>query len=426
MRKIFSFLMALALLLCFTACGEGETESSAVNASTSTSLVEDVGTSATASAEAIDTTLAEAVDTTSTSATSSTAGESGTTKPTTKVGTTSKTTVKATTTPTTKSTTATAKPTPTTTAKPTTATTVSKEQYLASKEKITVSGSEKDLTTWIYTLGKNGVRVREAVFDSGKGGAPAEIIHMTDVHFNTLNLQDMIEDNPSLMATYVQRFGAFPGSKDNLDRCMEYACYFDQLVFTGDIIDYLSWGNIELVQQKIWDRAPTALVALGNHEPVRCMGLPNDVADPSTLESRYEMLQSAWKHNIFYTSRVVKDKAMVIQLDNGFGRFCNEQIAQLEADIAKAREKGYVALVFCHVPLDTDGVARGDEPTRKVYELITNNADVIKGVFCGHEHVNRYETIRAKTPSGQAATIPQYTLEPVANYAGVLLKITVK
>jgi hypothetical protein len=117
---------------------------------------------------------------------------------------------------------------------------------------------------------------------------------------------------------------------------------------------------------------------------------------------------------------------MVIQLDNGFGRFCNEQIPQLQADIAKAREKGYVVLLFYHVPLNTNGVAQGDEATRKVYELITNNADVIKGAFCGHEHVNRYEEIKAKTASGQATTIPQYTLEPVASYQGVLLKITVK
>lgn len=296
---------------------------------------------------------------------------------------------------------------------------------MAGKEKITVSGSEADLTTWIYTLGKNGVRVREAVFDSGKGGVPAEIVHMTDVHFNTVNVQDAIEDNPSVIATYVQRFNAFPGSKDNIDRCMEYACYFDQIVLTGDVIDYLSWGNLELLQQRIWDRAPTALVAMGNHEPVRCMGLPKDVADPSTLESRYEMLQGAWKHNIFYTSRIVKDKAMVIQLDNGLGRFCEQQIPQLEADIAKAREKGYVVLLFYHDPLDTSGVAKGDVATRKVYEIITNNADVIKGAFCGHVHANRYEEIKAKTASGRAATIPQYILEPVANYSGALLKITV-
>lgn len=418
MRKALAALLTLTLLVGLTACGGGSVTSVPVDSSVSTndvggadrtttttgplgSDIEQSTTSATGSKADVSGTSADSADKTTALSKSAATKDKNTT------ATNASTTVK------------------TTTTKPTPTTTMSKEQYMAGKERITVSGSEKDLATWIYTLGKNGVRVREAVFDSGKGGAPAEIIHMTDVHFNTVNVQDAIEDNPSVIATYVQRFNSFPGSKDNIDRCMEYACYFDQIVLTGDVIDYLSWGNLELLQQRVWDRAPTALVAMGNHEPVRCMGLPNDVADPSTLESRYEMLQGVWKHNIFYTSRIVKDKAMVIQLDNGLGRFCNEQISQLEADIAKAREKGYVVLLFYHVPLDTSGVAKGDEATRKVYELITNNADVIKGTFCGHLHVNRYEEIKAKTASGQAATIPQYILEPVANYKGVLLKITV-
>ena len=411
MRKFFIVLLAGFFLLSLVACGSGGDVSDTVSNGTITTA--DTGGSVT-------TTSSVAADGGQTGTELSMADPSRT-----DTTTVAKTTAASAATTTQSGTTTTAKIT-TTTAAPTPTTTLSKEQYLAGKEIITVSGSKSNLTTWIYTLGKNGVRVREAVFDSGKGGTPAEIIHMTDVHFNTVNVQDMIEDNPSVMATSVQRFGAFPGSKDNLDRCMEYACYFDQIVFTGDVIDYLSWGNLELVQQKIWDRAPTALVAMGNHEPVRCMGLPNDVPDPTTLESRYAMLQGAWKHNVFYTSRVVKEKAMVIQLDNGFGRFCEQQVPQLEADIAKAREKGYVVLLFYHVPLDTSGVPKGDEATRKVYELITNNADVIKGAFCGHTHTNSYGEIRAKTPSGAAATIPQYVLEPVANHSGVLLKITVK
>lgn len=400
MRKILCFVMITALLIGAAACGGNGTESSApagsgetaATTATTTAVSEESGAPTTAEGTAI----------------------AGTSAPATTVTTAARSV--------TKSTATTAK----TTAKPTTTTTVSKEQYFADKEKITVSGSESDPRTWVYTLGKNGVRVREVTFDSGKGGEPAEIVQISDIHFNTVNVQDMIEDNPSLMATYVQRFGSFPGSKDNLNRCMEYAGYFDQIVITGDAIDYLSYGNLELLQQRVWDRAPTALVALGNHDAVRCMGLPNDVADPTTLESRYAILQGAWKHNIFYTSRVVKNKAMVIQLDNGFGQFRHEQIAQLEADLATAREKHYVVLLFYHVPLATNGVATGSEDNRKVYELITNNADVIRGAFCGHEHVNQYGEIKAKTKSGQNAVIPQYVLETVASYAGAVLKITVK
>ena len=64
-----------------------------------------------------------------------------------------------------------------------------------------------------------------------------------------------------------------------------------------------------------------------------------------------------------------------------------------------------------------------DEATRRVYRLIRENGDVIRGVFCGHWHSAYYAEIDA----GQYR-IPQYELEgnPYNGQAGHVLRILVK
>ena len=49
-----------------------------------------------------------------------------------------------------------------------------------------------------------------------------------------------------------------------------------------------------------------------------------------------------------------------------------------------------------------------DTPTMELYNLIVNNADVIKGFFAGHWHSHMYHEIIAKNSDGTDAIIPQY------------------
>lgn len=327
-----------------------------------------------------------------------------------------------------------------------------KEQYFK-QGKTTVQGTQEDLTGWIYRL-DNGLSVREAEFDSGKGGEPVEIVQVSDFHFNFCNEKDFAENNPSTMSTYYNR-GMNPdgSSVGTVAKCMEYGSFFDQVVVTGDAIDYLSWGALELLQKYVWDPCPGTLVTLGNHEPVRVMGLPTDVPDPSSLESRYQILQDCWAHDVYYTSKVLADKVMVIQLDNSQNKFWDCQVEPLERDLAKAREQGLMVLVFMHCaistgnPADTDCVAirvhdpeggRGDfyhtignksddgEATRQVYRLLTENGDVVKGFFTGHMHSDFYMEVQGQTPGGAPVAIPQYILTDSDRESGTLLKITVR
>ena len=329
------------------------------------------------------------------------------------------------------------------------------EKFDISKMEITtITGDKRHVNEWIYRLDANGIMIREARFKSDLGGDPVTIAHMTDLHFNYCNEEDFKEANPSVMSTYENRVWLKDGeSVPNAAKCLELGSKADQMVITGDVLDYISNGAIELLQTQIWDKYPEALVTLGNHESIRvCQGT---VEDTTTFESRIDILKKAWKHDIFYTSKIIEEKVMVIQMDNASdnsypGRFWECQIEPLKNDLALAREKGYVVLLFYHIPIATNNPEQGvvnpiygkdggpayfatwgtshnaDDASAAVYDIIVNNADVIKGTFCGHLHSDYYTEIIAKNPDGTSAVIPQYILRGTPYEHGHVLWITVK
>ncbi len=440
MRKLLAMVLVLMMLVSVAACTEVDVvisdPNSSVTGESDTPSSSEPSTSKTdADKPSTDATGSQSGDKPSTDAPNTDVTDAPDTDVTDKPNTVTTTTTKKTTTTTTKV---------ATTTKP-------KDPYLA-QEQITVAGDPSDEKGYIYKLGVGGVNVREVTIDSGKGGDIVDIVQITDLHFNTINDKDRQENNPSTMSTYNNRGWLKDGaSRPNAEACMKYASFFDQTVVTGDAIDYISWGNLEMLQQVVWDKDPNALVALGNHDAVRVMGLPTDVKDTSTLTERYNLLQSVWKHDIFYTSKVLKNKVMIIQFDNGLGGVRSAVVEKMKADIATAKAKGYTVLVFAHRPFNTNNSAyktakaiggsgtldlytggfggtkaASTSGARQVWDLVTNNADVVKGVFTGHEHAHFYTEIKAKTSAGKSAVVPQYLLSSAAYDKGNVLKITVK
>jgi len=214
------------------------------------------------------------------------------------------------------------------------------------------------------------------------------------------------------------------------------------------------------LKENIWDRYREAdgsvskvMVTMGNHEYAQ--KVEGKVDETLTIEQREAMLKDNWEHDTYYTSRVIKDKVMVIQIDNGRKTFREEQVPLLKADLQKARKNSNVVLLFYHVPLGTGNsedtevksMLKGDAKSEirnfytgnsvmathestgvngEVYELIVNNADVIAATFCGHLHNDYYTEMMAKTADGQNQVIPQYVLRGAPYSKGHALKITVK
>ncbi len=310
----------------------------------------------------------------------------------------------------------------TTTTTETMTTTTASTQGEFAVPKITLVGN-KDEKNWIYRFGEGGLTVRETVLNSGRGGDAVEIVHITDAHI-AFNITERL----------------------NWKACLRYAADYDYTVATGDLIEGLHTDLTKFLKNSL-DQNPNTMLVLGNHEWNPTKGTPEE------MDERYALLQEYWPNDVVYSSAVVKNKVMLIQLDNSQSKFWDSQIPKLQADLKTAREKGYTVLLFYHVPLRTENPEEGqvkallpnnpkvintynfcssqlrgteNDATGQVYDIITNNADVIKGAFCGHFHEDIYTEIVAKTADGTDAVIPQYINHAARYDNGHVLKITVK
>ncbi len=309
-----------------------------------------------------------------------------------------------------------------------------------------ITGTDDTPEKSLFRRTDTGVYFREHHIDTGHADDPVTIVQITDVHFNLCDGEDL--QNPELAYTKeCRKWLAGGASVTGIQNAMSAASDADQIVLTGDTLDYLSHGAIELTQRYVWDVRPSALLCLGGHELTRQMqtGRP----DETSLESRYADLQAVWAHDVSYESRVLRDRVLVIAMDNDCGRYRPDQLEKFAADLQTAGKRGWTVLLFQHEPIDSGDPAdecaktlwecdgktynfrhaigsaeRGDSDTaRAMYRLITENGDKIRGIYCGHLHSAYYTEVRA----GEHR-IPQYVLEgnPYNGQAGHLLRIIVK
>ena len=293
--------------------------------------------------------------------------------------------------------------------------------------------------------------LREITINAVRADAtPTVVTQLTDFHYNYCNDEDGRENNLWTMSTWHNR--TLNQGEDGMHYSVEwheinmrYAdAVGDQMVITGDVIDYFSHGNLELLDRYIVQPYPDALITLGNHETTRAMGLPTDPKerDPITTAEYREMLQRVWPHDVNYTARVLNDAVMVIQFDNSSAHVSVSQLEKMKADFETARKNGYTVLLFAHDPFRLDNgvtlLSRGvlkngmnlaedinNETNRLLYDLFIAYSDVVRGFFTGHEHSDILASITGEK-DGIAVSIPQFTLTGDYNSFGHILQITVK
>ncbi len=318
--------------------------------------------------------------------------------------------------------------------------------------KYTKPANEK-INMWTYKLEK-GVGVRDLVINTNKGGEDIQIIQITDPHLSWVNETDLADE--TIKSTYDTRsFGRNGTHLSNMQKCLDLTNNADQIVITGDIYDYLTSEVINKVQEYIFTPYADKLMAcLGNHEAVKAMGEENESYWNDVLPERMKTLEESWANDVYYSSKVLGEKVMLIQMDNGItGKFWDVQVDKFSADLDRARANGYAVLLFYHVPIATlnsndinskccgiqtngteayfnfcsNGAAPGGtDATGKICSLIFSNGDIIKGAFCGHKHSDFYTEIKATDPNGNPALIPQYILAGAYVGGGQIMRITVK
>ena len=307
---------------------------------------------------------------------------------------------------------------------------------------------------------KGGLNIWDVTIDAGCD-EEVYIGLISDVHLNYCNQQDMDEADPVLMSTYKNRKWCANGETvPKLRSCLNVLSDADRIVANGDIMDYLSKGCMELIEKELWDKVPDVIANVGGHE--FCIRMQGEVEETLSYEERVEIIRNFWHHDIDYVSALVKDKVMLIAMNDDRATITSKQYDLLEADLKIARDNGYVVLIFVHEPFRTgnpleetytedmallvgdengfpkkffDGYTCGykmvgakecDEITMSAYNLIINSADVIKGIFGAHFHSDIYTEIIAKTKDGENTVIPQYIHTASAYDNGHLMRIIVK
>ncbi len=285
------------------------------------------------------------------------------------------------------------------------------------------------------------ISLRKVTIDIAGNGTPINIFQITDPHFNYRNSEDM--NDASVTASY-NAWGSFTDHNtviETFQRCVGYANSQNakQIVVTGDIANYYSRGNLEEMERYIFS-AQNNIMAVGGNHSVTLAGY-----NQNQMLSQYNALANLYTkygQNLSYFSRVIDSRVMLIQMDNATlydakrERFTAEQLASLKEDLATARASGYTVLLFYHIPLpskntadsmntyDIDAYKSGT--SKEVYDLITSNADIIKGCFAGHTHVDSYSELVATTAEGKKAFVPQYVLEAMCLSDGAMVQITLQ
>ena len=313
---------------------------------------------------------------------------------------------------------------------------------------------------------KNGITIREVEYDlsNGTDRKPVEIVQLGDTHLNYVNDKDWQEQSTCILATYKGRSWNRSGaSAPIINKIMEYASFYDQTVVTGDIMDYFSWGCAEMVQKLIVDKDPSILFTVGNHEPAIHMQNVEHVCNTDdSLDAVHARLATFWPNDTKYDSKIITNEdgiemAMLVVVDNQAHYYQWEEIyTGLKNDIEIARAKNIPILMFQHCPISTRGGAETDyyswfynagdisgftdnkidlgkreagstgrDLDTRVYKLIVDNADVVRGLFCGDYHNYMYTEIKGTDDDGNVKMIPQYVSTANA-YGGCAVKITIK
>ena len=328
-------------------------------------------------------------------------------------------------------------------------------------------------------VNSNGLTLLEITLDSGKKfDRPVEIITWGDNHFKAIN--DTDRNNVEIMYANRRRGRANPIDRatQSAQTLMEFAPFFDQSVVLGDNIDFLCHGGLEVWRDLILSGDPKLLAAVGYHDYVTytISGRPRDEFD---INAARKYIEKFYRNDTVYTSAPVKGKVLAVVLDNSRnGQYYKEdKIAEkLAADIARARKEGWIILIFQHeslylntYPRTKDGsydAAKDAElctrhgflldehhrnkvihytrsgsffngrennafsqvqGTKAVYRLITENADIIRGVFHGHVHACYASKIQARNADGSPAFIPQYSVHGSVFYDhGFAIRIIVR
>lgn len=182
---------------------------------------------------------------------------------------------------------------------------------------------------------------------------PFSVLHLTDSHLAAA----YPEENEKKQRLHIRRTQTFGGHqeealRDALDWAKERV---DYIVHTGDLIDWQSEENFDLVRKYFGDGL---IGSVGNHEfnPDMWLSEPAEEHTEAFKDLTRARIQEVYPFDVRFASQVANGVNFVT-LDDVYGYVTQEQVDQFKEEV----KKGLPIVLCMHVPFFTDNIWRADK-----------------------------------------------------------------
>ena len=236
---------------------------------------------------------------------------------------------------------------------------------------------------------------------------PFSVLHISDTHL-TAAYPGENEKKQTLNQRRTQTFGGRQEEalRDSLAWAKQHV---DYVLHTGDLIDWQSEANFDLVR-KYFGEGMTG--SLGNHEFTSDMWLSEPKEEQTEKYKDYsrEKLQSVYPFDISLNSQVVNGVNFVT-LDDVYGYVTKQQVKRFREEV----KKGMPIVLCMHVPFYTDNIWRAahrfwnekgplssgvlpkvtgdfkrqlEDPVTSEFMEYLKKEPLLKCILAGHEHIS--------------------------------------
>jgi 3',5'-cyclic AMP phosphodiesterase CpdA len=181
---------------------------------------------------------------------------------------------------------------------------------------------------------------------------PFSVLHCSDTHL-TAAYPHEDEKKQTLHKRRAETFGGQQEEalRDTLAWAKEHV---DYVVHTGDLIDWQSEANFDLVRKYL---GQDVLGSVGNHEFSTDMWLsdPKEESTESYKDNTRRLVQRAFPFNVEFQSQVANG-VNFITLDDAYGYVTERQVALFDVEL----KRGLPIVLCIHVPFFTDDIWRAN------------------------------------------------------------------
>jgi len=237
---------------------------------------------------------------------------------------------------------------------------------------------------------------------------PFSVLHISDTHF-TAAYDHEPEAKRKVARNRTRTFGGRQEEalRDSLDWAKRNV---DYVVHTGDLIDFRSEANLDLVR-KYYGGAMFG--SMGNHEFYTYMPDEKKTGDEAFKKIGADVLKAVYPVDIRFHAQVVNG-VNFIALDDVFGYVCADQVERFRAEV----KKGLPIVLCMHVPFHTpltwqatrkfwfkwstmgqkfrdrdfpapegDYKRQTTDPVTRDFIAYLKKEPLLKAILAGHEHI---------------------------------------